>query len=111
MDQGVLWLYGLLGFGALIGMCEWVAIGALCGLGYQAFGWVQTGKWTTYTLATLASQFSVPVDYQPHHWVTIDRFVHYVLFDNEAAVVLLGAAIAVAPVRVWLKRRGFRGGL
>jgi hypothetical protein len=98
MDWGLL-IIGLVFALMLIGGCELLFLGSLCGLGYQAVGWLQTGKWPSYTIA---SQFNLPSELQLTHWVMVDRAIHYVLFDAETAVVLLGIAIAVFPVKSWL---------
>jgi hypothetical protein len=93
------WGYVLLIVGtvfALAALCEFVAIGAVIVLGSQAVGWLQTGTWTAHTLGSL---FAIASDVQLTHWVMIDRLIHYVLFDAEAALVVLAVAAAVVPVR------------
>lgn len=85
----------------LIGVGEMVALGAVLGLGYQALQWVQTGKWPSYTLG---SELGLPLDFQPTHWVVVDRLIHYVLFDVEAALVALACVGLAMPIKDWLGR-------
>ena len=98
MDWGYL-LIAVVAVGMLAMWAELMMIGAVIALGFQAVGWLQTGIWTPYTLA---SQFAISPGFQLTHWVMIDRAVHYVLFDAEAAVVVLAAGVIVAPIKGWL---------
>ncbi|WP_038975643.1 hypothetical protein [Bradyrhizobium japonicum] len=101
MDWLTFAIYALMFFGAFAMFGELVALGAVIGLGYQAVQWVQTGTWPSYTLG---SQLSVPADFAPTHWVIVDRLIHYVLFDVEAAFVVLICVGLMVPVKEWLER-------
>ena len=79
---------------------EVAAVGAVIALGYQGVGWLQTGKWTSYTLA---SELKLAADPQWTHWVMVDRFIHYLLFDVELAFVVIAAAVVVSPIKGWLE--------
>lgn len=94
------WLFAICAV-TLIGAGEVVALGALLGLGYQALQWAQTGKWPSYVLG---AQLDIPVDFQPTHWVVVDRLIHYLLFDVEAALVALICAGLALPIKEWLGR-------
>jgi hypothetical protein len=100
MDWGTLIIGGILLL-TLTMFCEVAAFGALLGLGYQGLGWLQTGKWAPHTLAL---DLKLAADPQWTHWVMVDRFIHYVLFDVELAVVVLAAALCVSPIKQWLER-------
>ena len=93
--------YGVLVVGALAVMGEVVLFGCVIGLGYQVVQWAQTGKWPSYTLG---SQLGIPSDFQPTHWVIVDRLIHYVLFDVETVFVVLICAGLASPIREWLER-------
>jgi hypothetical protein len=77
----------LVGISLLVGVAEWVVVGAFCVLGYQSLGWLQTGHWLSYTAANL---FDISPGLHPTNWVQIDRGLHYVLFDAEVAIVVMG---------------------
>jgi hypothetical protein len=97
------WGYVLIAAMAVWILAVWaevVIIGAVIALGSQAVGWLQTGAWTPYTLA---SQFTIAPGFQLTRWVMIDRAIHYLLFDAEAAVVVLAAAVIVSPLRHWME--------
>lgn len=95
------WLIFAICVVTLIGASEVVALGAVIGLGYQALQWVQTGKWPSYTLG---SQLGFPGDFQPTHWVLVDRVIHCVLLDAETAFVVLICVGLVIPIKEWLER-------
>jgi hypothetical protein len=95
--------YGVLIVGAFAVVGDVIAFCALLGLGYQAVQWLQTGRWPSYTLG---SHLHVPVDFQPTHWIIVDRLIHFVLFDIETAFVLIMAAGLAVPIKEWLARDG-----
>lgn len=101
MDWWTFVICALMFVGAFAVIGEVVALGAVIGLGYQAMQWVQTGRWPSYTLA---SELSIPTNFQPTHWVIVDRLIHYVLFDVEAAFVVLICVGLMMPVKEWLER-------
>ncbi|XIA65692.1 hypothetical protein ACFIOY_05415 [Bradyrhizobium sp. TZ2] len=93
--------YAALFVGALAIFGDVIALGAMIGLGYQVVQWLQTGKWPSYTLG---SQLGIPADLQPTHWAIVDRLIHTVLFDVEAAFVVLICAGMALPLKEWLER-------
>ena len=99
MDWGYV-LIAIVAVGMLAVMAELIIIGAVIMLGFQAVSWLQTGAWAPHTFA---SQFNIAPDALLTHWVMIDRAVHYLLFDTEAAVVVLAVGLVVAPIKGWLE--------
>src|SRR5438045_3602912 len=98
------WLTLFVGAGIVLTIAmfwEVAVIGAVVALGYQGLGWLQTGKWSSYTLA---SELKLAADPHWTNWVMVDRFIHYVLFDVEFAFIVIAAAVLVSPVKQWLER-------
>jgi hypothetical protein len=93
-------LIAVVAVGMLAMLTELMIIGAVIALGFQAVGWLQSGVWTPYHLA---SQLNIAPDALLTHWVMIDRAIHYVVFDAETAVVVLAVGVVVAPIKGWLE--------
>jgi hypothetical protein len=90
----------LIVIGTLAVFSEIIVIGAVVALGIQAVGWVQTGVWTRYTLA---SQFHLAPDALLTHWVMVDGLIHDVLFDTEAAVVVFALGLIASPIKALME--------
>jgi hypothetical protein len=101
MGWGGYVFYGILALAMVAVFGEWLVIGAVIALGKQAFGWLQTGTWEPYTLASL---FKISPDVQLTGWFVVDKAIHYVLFDTEVAVVLLLLSGAALPLKEWMDR-------
>ncbi|WP_027582460.1 hypothetical protein [Bradyrhizobium sp. Ai1a-2] len=97
------WYYLAVGFITVLAVVmfwEIVALMALSVMSLQATNWLDTGKWTSWSLA---SELGIPFDFHSAHQMMLHRAIHFVLFDTEAALVLFIAALAVAPLKRWLE--------
>jgi hypothetical protein len=100
MDWGYLFFIVLV-VGAFAVFGDVIALGAVLGLGYQAVKWLQTGEWPSYTLG---NQLHLPLDFEPTHWVIVDRVIRFIVFDTEIAFILVIAAGLANPIKDWLGR-------